>query len=308
MARWEGHEPLRLAIGINGRAASEPTLAWVRQFGERHPCELLLARVYSPRQEAVRYGLDEPWGELPRESDLLPLLERDLRSQAAAVIADVPVRLRFSAADQHAEEVLAREASSAGVDALVIGVPKHRANGSLSAGAVLRRSTVPVFCVPEGAGLVDRKLPEVRSILIATDLSDASNAVVPNGYGLLRPAGGRVELLTVHVLGAAEDIVGTAAVVPLRPEEKEATAARLRGLAPREAEASGITTKVSVVEARFAVDAIIASAERLDVDLILVGSHGRSGFGRALLGSVAEEVARRSTRPVLIVRAARKKT
>jgi nucleotide-binding universal stress UspA family protein len=105
------------------------------------------------------------------------------------------------------------------------------------------------------------------------------------------------------VLGPAEDITGTPAVLPLRPENKKATEAQLRALVPREAEAFGITTRVSVVEARLAAEAIVAAAERLDVDLVAVGSHGRSGFGRVLLGSVAEEVARRSTRPVLIVRA-----
>jgi len=44
------------------------------------------------------------------------------------------------------------------------------------------------------------------------------------------------------------------------------------------------------------------AAERLRVDAISLGSHGRGGLARALLGSVAEEVVRRSTRPVLVVR------
>ena len=60
--------------------------------------------------------------------------------------------------------------------------------------------------------------------------------------------------------------------------------------------------RLGIIEARFAAEAILAAAERLDVDLIAVASHGRSGIMRALLGSVAEEVARRSPRPVLIIR------
>ena len=58
-----------------------------------------------------------------------------------------------------------------------------------------------------------------------------------------------------------------------------------------------------LIEAPFADQAILAAAERFDVDVLAVGSHGRSGLSRALLGSVAEQVARRSPRPVLIVRA-----
>ena len=60
-------------------------------------------------------------------------------------------------------------------------------------------------------------------------------------------------------------------------------------------------THVSVIEAPVVDDAIVAAAERHDVDVIAVGSHGRSGLSRTLIGSVAEQVARRSRRPVFIV-------
>ncbi len=49
--------------------------------------------------------------------------------------------------------------------------------------------------------------------------------------------------------------------------------------------------------------AIEAEAERWQADLIVIGTHGRSGLSRLLLGSVAEGVARVSTVPVLLVRA-----
>jgi nucleotide-binding universal stress UspA family protein len=42
-------------------------------------------------------------------------------------------------------------------------------------------------------------------------------------------------------------------------------------------------------------------AEQLDCDLIVIGTHGRRGLARALLGSVAEKVIRTSTRPVLAI-------
>ncbi len=47
---------------------------------------------------------------------------------------------------------------------------------------------------------------------------------------------------------------------------------------------------------------IVEYAEEQDVDHIVIGSHGRSGVSRVLLGSVAEAVARRATVPVTIVR------
>ncbi|WP_129115449.1 universal stress protein [Halegenticoccus tardaugens] len=48
--------------------------------------------------------------------------------------------------------------------------------------------------------------------------------------------------------------------------------------------------------------AIVGYAENNDVDRVVIGSHGRSGASRILLGSVAEKVARRSPVPVTIVR------
>ena len=46
---------------------------------------------------------------------------------------------------------------------------------------------------------------------------------------------------------------------------------------------------------------INSTAERLDADLIVIGTHGRRGLARALLGSVAENVIRTSSRPVLTI-------
>lgn len=52
------------------------------------------------------------------------------------------------------------------------------------------------------------------------------------------------------------------------------------------------------------VAAILSAALEIDADVIAMGTHGRQGLGRFLLGSVAEQVIRRSSCPVLVVRAA----
>jgi len=166
----------------------------------------------------------------------------------------------------------------------------------------LRSSTGPIFCVPEPQTAARKEPSQVRSVLVATDLSEASNQVVGPAYGILLQLGGRVELCTVHAIGVADALASLPPVSALGDKRRAELESELRALIPPEAEAAAITTNVSVIEARFAADAIIAAAERLDVDLIAVASHGRSGLKRALLGSVAEEVARRATKPVLIVR------
>lgn len=302
--RWEGRLPLRLIAATDGSAASRAALAWAGTLTKAQPCDLSLLRLYWPPEEATRLGIDDPWGGPRRDPDLLPLLERDLRRDAQALIGEIPSRMRFRAAGRDAPDVLAEEATMLGTDAVVIGVPRHRPPQwtVLTPGAVLRSSMVPVLCVPETMAPANKQIPQVRSVLIATDLSDASNAALLPAYGLLRAGGGRAEICYVHVRGPVDGLAEMPLAQPLDDAQRADLEAQLRALIPPNAEASAITSRVSVVDGRFAAEAILATAERLDVDVIALGSHGRSGFKRAVLGSVAEEVARRSSRPVLIVR------
>jgi len=302
--RWQGQAPLRLTVATDGTHAGEAALSWVGSFARASACELSAVRVYWPAAEAKRYGLDDPWGGPRRDSELLPLLRRDLERDTQAAIGAMPTQLRFRAASSEASQVIAEEAVALGADALIVGVPRRRPAGwaVIAPGAVLRASTLPVLCIPEAAVPARRRIPELRTVLIATDLSDASAAAIPTGYAVLRASGGRVELFTIHVVGPADPVADMPLAASLRDQERKEREARLRALIPPEAAGMGITTGVSVSEARFAVDGILAAAERLDADTIVVGSHGRSGFKRALVGSVAEAVARQSRRPVLIAR------
>ena len=264
LTRWEGPAPFRLAVGTDGSAASQAALAWAGGFARSHACELSIVRLYWPPEEAGRYGLGDPWDGQRRDSELLPLLERDLRRDVEAQLGMTPERLRLRAAGREAADVLAEEAASLGADALVIGVPRHRSARwtVLTPGPVLRSSAVPVLCVPEGQATARPQPKQVQSVLIATDLSEASNQVVSPAYGLLLPAGGRAELCTVHAVGAADVIAALPTGSPLGDEERVKLESRLRALVPPEVEAAGITTNVSVIEARLAAEGILAAAER----------------------------------------------
>ena len=65
---------------------------------------------------------------------------------------------------------------------------------------------------------------------------------------------------------------------------------------------SGIEVQVQVISDDGTADAIAAYGLEVHADLIAVGSHGRSGVSRALMGSIAERVVRRSEVPVVVVR------
>jgi nucleotide-binding universal stress UspA family protein len=308
-ARWESGERLRLTVASDGTGAADPAFFWLSTSGRALAGEVSMVRVYWPPHEAARYGLEEAWLGNDGHPELVRLVERDVRHAAAALAGarEPEVSLRIASADSArdvGDEALRRRA-----DALVLAVPRHprRWLAPLTPRAVLAATPLPVFCIPEAVQPAERHISRFGSVLLASDLSDASSAAILPAYGLLA-GGGRVELCHVHErrAGASGAELAARPEAALSADERARIEARLRAQVPAEAGAHGIATHVSVAEGASAAEAILALAERLSVDVIALGSHGRGALGRALLGSVAVEVARRSPRPVLITSRFRK--
>ena len=88
--------------------------------------------------------------------------------------------------------------------------------------------------------------------------------------------------------------------VPILEAEREEADGYLARVAGRLRE-HGLTVETERPDAP-AADAILQRADELNVELIAMTSHGRTGLGRLVFGSVAGAVLNRSTRPLLIVR------
>lgn len=67
---------------------------------------------------------------------------------------------------------------------------------------------------------------------------------------------------------------------------------------------AGLTAETKLLEAKSQriANILVAEAERWQAELIVIGTHGRTGFSRLVLGSVAEGVVRTASMPVLLVR------
>lgn len=137
----------------------------------------------------------------------------------------------------------------------------------------------------------------IRRILLATDLSVASDAASTQALDLARSLG--AELVVVSVIDPATD-----PVTGLRGTRID----RLRAARLEAAQALVTRGRHDGVRVTFLVwegnpgEAIVEAATSEQVDLIVVGSHGRSGVERMLLGSVSDFVVRRAPCPVLVVR------
>lgn len=196
--------------------------------------------------------------------------------------------------------ILAR-AEEAGADLVVVG--SHSAMGlkRFLLGSVAERVVRYAHCPV----LVARPQIPTGAILAATDFSDLALEAVTVAAQAARWFGGPLKILhsvdvLIHpVIGWGVPLAASWAPVPERAvqEMRAAAAANLEEMLRRlQVEGDRI-----VVEGR--ADAVIVrAAEELPAKLVVVGTQGRTGISRVVLGSVAEAVVRAAPSPVLVVR------
>lgn len=140
---------------------------------------------------------------------------------------------------------------------------------------------------------------KIQKILVPVDFSECSEHALDYAVELADKLGAAVHVLSVIGIpsyGVPELGVGiTATMMDNMIADNQAA---LDALArPRK-----LDSKNMIIRAGDARDVILQTAEELGADLIVMGTHGRRGISRALLGSVAEMVVRTAPVPVLTVR------
>jgi nucleotide-binding universal stress UspA family protein len=139
-------------------------------------------------------------------------------------------------------------------------------------------------------------MPNFKTILHPTDFSDSATEANRVAASLAREH--NAKLILLHV---APRPVTSVAGMPVPPPPPIDWSGPKREL---DAVIAGI--KGVVIESRFVegipAEAIVDFAREVGADLIVIGSHGRTGLGRVLMGSVAEHVVRNAGCPVLTVK------
>ncbi|MFP3157161.1 MAG: universal stress protein [Caldivirga sp.] len=138
-------------------------------------------------------------------------------------------------------------------------------------------------------------------ILVATDGSQYSDKAVDVAIRLAKVFNS--SLYIIHVVEEDKVAMATSAMPIMVSIIDDMVKAGNEILSKAKARAVDMGVNAETILARGnAADKILETAERLNVDLIVVGSRGLRGLARFLLGSVSEKVARHSNKPVLIVK------
>ena len=135
-----------------------------------------------------------------------------------------------------------------------------------------------------------------QRVLVATDGSKQCGTAVERAINFAGSYGG--EILVVSIVDVPAEFYAEA------PQVVEGMVHKAQGYVEevkKQAEASGVKTETFVREGE-AYQAIIEIAKARDVNIIVMGSHGRTGLKRLLMGSVAEKVIRHGTKPIFLKR------
>jgi len=137
-------------------------------------------------------------------------------------------------------------------------------------------------------------MTSITHILCPVDFSDFSARAVGHALSMAKWYEARLTLLHVFVNTGAMDLPP----IVLDEPEREQLRADLRRLVAPDA---GVTVDAVVQDASDPSAEILNQAKTRGADLLVVGSHGRTGFERLLLGSVTEKVLRKADCPVMVV-------
>lgn len=161
---------------------------------------------------------------------------------------------------------------------------------------VVRESDVPVLTI--GPDDTDLSYP-YEDVLVPTDGSESAGAALTLGIDLTAVGDGVLHLLSVAEV--TEFGVGAPGEVQLKIFEEEA--AETVEAAAKVATEAGVEQVTETSDVGTSVHrAILSYIEKNDVDVVVAGTHGRTGFDRYMLGSVTEKLVRTAPVPVLTVR------
>ncbi len=286
----------RIAFGIGQNEEQDPHLPAALGLAAALDAELHVVHAH-PLPEPLAFRYPEAEAFSPAVGDaVVEATERKLRTQIKRAGGEGKVQLHIAPAPP--ANAILDVAEQIDADLIIVGATDRGAVSrtllGTTAGRVVRLSPVPV--------LVNRRAetdPPTR-ILLTTDLSELSGKVYRKALAIIRDLAPQVEPETRTLLAIGEDL---ATPPPQRRDVLHKIAER--ELHPfMEQAAPGVDVSTGKVRMGEHTSEILAEAEEWGADILVLGTQGRGGLSRFLIGSVAESVVRRAPCDVLVIPAA----
>ena len=297
LGSWvSGEHPLKILVGYDFSPASDAALRWVNEMQQIGPCETSVLHIDWPPEEAERLGYHGPLPLTMNPMEIQSFLERDLAEHVALRLPPEGVTVTVEPSWGHPAAHLFEKVKREQIDLVVIGTHHRHGWSRLRFGSVSRS----VFITRRSAWRWFRRLKTTgagrcrnSNACLSRRTFPLGNSAVPYGCAILHRGG------TLKILHVMEEVAAKSKPRPDKDNPK--LRSELRSLVPSDAR-NRFRIEPEIVENADAAEAIRQSAERFNADVICLGSHGRSGLARTLLGSVTQAVMATSRRPVLIVR------
>ncbi|MGE3164136.1 MAG: universal stress protein [Planctomycetota bacterium] len=306
----------RILVPTDFSTGSESALRYACRFARCTASELVLLHVLD--LPLYYYRTLETQSDSPRE--LRQHAFEQARAKAQEILTRLPeavdipahIRVRTGSASR---EIIAEVQEEKNIDLVIIATSgrsgiSHALLGSV-AEKVIRTCSCPVITLREGTTGFAPDQRSLRGVLCPSDASKLSEGAFPTAVDLCQ----RFHA-PLHVLHVLEDLSAYPMVewaflpdqqINAVYEKAEADArASIQQAVEQRCSSAAIVFDVNVRRGH-AADGIVEEAKRTGSDLIVMMTHGRTGFEHSILGSVAERVARTATCPVLTLRVTKKK-
>ncbi len=286
-----------ILVPLDGSELAERVLPYASEIAQRAKAEILLLTSIQPVGiwDATATAIN--WEREERVAQEYLDAQKE-RLQAAGV----KVRVKR----EHGEAAAGILETAEAENVSLIAISTHGRSGITRwlfgsvADRIVQSSHVPLLMIrPDDK---DVAAPTFQKMLVPLDGSETAASVLPFVEEMARLFG--ASLVLYHAVPPISAYPGFETVNPQLDgqvlQEMQQQAKELLSSTARELEGRGLHATVAV-SIDLAVDGILHAAKETSADLIAIGTHGRSGIGRMVMGSVANAVMRRSELPCLLV-------
>jgi nucleotide-binding universal stress UspA family protein len=282
----------RILVPLDGTPQSNVALPLARTMARESDVPITLLRVVpEPYSLAERTTFDEVATSLKQIAD--ELASGGVRVESVVRRGEVVDEILLQCREQAADLIVMRTHGRVGLGRAVLGSVTQR---------VLAESGVPVLLLRPGG----RRITHVRKLLVPIDGSPGGAVALGTAVGLVKASGATMKLLQVAVpiptyVYAGDVYGGMGYIDPAWDEEMLANARSYVEAIVKRLRDTGVIVDGEARQAPDVAATIVAMADEVEADLIVMSTQALTGPARALLGSVADAVVRSAHCPVLLV-------